>query len=125
MTLNDFFAENSSVALGFSGGVDSSYLLYAGVRAGADIGAYYVDTAFQPRFQLLDAMRLADELGVSLHVIEADIFAHPQVTSNPADRCCFCKRVLFSKIIALAEADGFGLIIDGTNASDSFEDRPA
>ncbi|NCB50324.1 MAG: ATP-dependent sacrificial sulfur transferase LarE [Clostridia bacterium] len=124
MILSDFFAENPSAALGFSGGVDSSYLLYAGLKAGANIGAYYVDTAFQPRFQLLDAMRLTDELGIPLVVIEADIFSLPEVTANPADRCCFCKRALFSQIMARATEDGFGLVIDGTNASDSYEDRP-
>lgn len=124
MTLNDFFAQNSSVALGFSGGVDSSYLLYAGVRAGADIGAYYVDTPFQPRFQLLDAMRLADELGVLLRVIEADILTWPTVAGNPADRCYFCKRALFSFIKERAERDGFPIVMDGSNASDSVEDRP-
>ncbi len=50
MTLNEFFAAHPKCALGFSGGVDSAYLLYAGVRAGADIRPYYIKTAFQPRF---------------------------------------------------------------------------
>ena len=51
MTLNEFFAAHPKCALGFSGGVDSAYLLYAGVRAGADIRPYYIKTAFQPRFE--------------------------------------------------------------------------
>jgi len=124
MTLSDFFAENPSVALGFSGGVDSAYLLYAGVKAGANIGVYYVSTAFQPQFELLDARRLTAELGVPLTVLKMDILSLPQVTANPADRCCFCKRALFSLIRARAAEDGFGIVIDGTNASDRFEDRP-
>ena len=42
MTLNEFFAAHPKCALGFSGGVDSAYLLYAGVQAGADIRPYYI-----------------------------------------------------------------------------------
>jgi uncharacterized protein len=124
MTLTDFFIQNPSVALGFSGGVDSSYLLYAGVTSGARIGAYFVDSAFQPRFQFEDARRLAEELGVELHVLEADVFSFSSIIQNPNDRCCHCKKALFSLIAARAEEDGFGVIIDGTNASDDFNDRP-
>ena len=58
MTLNEFFKAHPKAALGFSGGVDSSYLLYAGVRAGADIRPYFIKTAFQPDFELEDAKRL-------------------------------------------------------------------
>ena len=56
MTLDEFFAEHPKCALGFSGGVDSSYLLYAAKKAGADIKAYYARTAFQPEFEYQDAM---------------------------------------------------------------------
>ena len=63
MELKEFFRQCPRVALGFSGGVDSAYLLYAGVRAGADIRPYYIKTAFQPRFEQDDALRLAGELG--------------------------------------------------------------
>jgi uncharacterized protein len=123
-TLEDFFKENPAVALGFSGGADSAYLLYAGIRAGADIGVYFVKTAFQPRSELEDARRMADELGVVLRVIGGDVFAFPEIVANPPDRCCHCKRALFSRIKAWSSADGYRLVIDGTNASDRFEDRP-
>ena len=63
MTLEQFFQENPRCALGFSGGVDSAYLLYAGVKAGADIRPYFIKTAFQPAFELADAQKLAAGLG--------------------------------------------------------------
>ena len=63
MTLETFFHENSRVALAFSGGVDSAYLLYAARACGAQVRAYYVQTAFQPAFEREDALRLARELG--------------------------------------------------------------
>ncbi len=55
MTLSRFFRENPRAALGFSGGVDSAYLLYAALTAGAQVKAYYVKSPFQPRFELEDA----------------------------------------------------------------------
>lgn len=58
MTLQEFFAENPKVALAFSGGVDSSYLLYAATDCRAKVRAYYVKSVFQPRFELDDARRL-------------------------------------------------------------------
>ena len=48
MTLEEFFEEHPKIALAFSGGVDSSYLLYAASRCGADVAAYYVKSQFQP-----------------------------------------------------------------------------
>ena len=56
MNLQEFFKENPKVALAFSGGVDSSYLLYAAMKYGADVKAYYVKALFQPQFEMDDAM---------------------------------------------------------------------
>ena len=66
MNLQEFFTENPRVAIAFSGGVDSSYLLYAALHHGARARAYYVNSAFQPAFELEDARRLAEELGGGL-----------------------------------------------------------
>lgn len=123
MTLKDFFTENQSVALGFSGGVDSSYLLYAGIHYGAKIKAYYIKTAFQPEFEYRDALRIAELLNADIKVIEADILSVPEVEANPENRCYYCKKALFTTLIKHANADGFHVIIDGNNASDDAGDR--
>lgn len=124
MTLLAFFKENPKAALGFSGGVDSSYLLYAGVQAGADIHPYYIKTAFQPQFELDDAERLCAQLGVPLTVLELDVLKNEAITANPPDRCYYCKTALFGALSAQALADGYTLLLDGTNASDDAGDRP-
>mgnify|MGYP002569503447 CR=1 FL=1 len=124
MTLEDFFARHPRTALGFSGGTDSAYLLYAGLSLGADVRPYYIKTQFQPAFELADARRLADELGVELTVIEADILADDAVAANPPDRCYHCKRALFTLLAERAASDGYSELIDGTNASDDPGDRP-
>ena len=90
MTIEQFFRENRKIAIAFSGGVDSAYLLYAARKAGADARAYYVKTEFQPQFELEDAMRLARELDAPLRILERDVLSIPSISSNPPDRCYHC-----------------------------------
>lgn len=119
-----FFGQNPRVALAFSGGVDSAYLLYAAKACGAEVTAYYVNTQFQPAFELADAGRLAGQLGAVLRVLDMDILANPAVTENPPDRCYHCKRAIFGAIMAAAAQDGYTVLLDGSNASDDAADRP-
>lgn len=124
MELERFFAENPCAAVAFSGGADSAYLLYAAVKAGANVKAYYVKTAFQPQFELEDAKKLAGELGTPMQVLPLDILCNQTVMANPPDRCYHCKKRIFSAIRAAAAQDGFSVLLDGTNASDDAGDRP-
>ena len=124
MELKKFFKEHPRIALAFSGGVDSAFLLWAAKNAGADVTAYYVKSAFQPEFELRDAKRLSDELNAKMTVIELDVLGDSAITANPADRCYHCKKHIFTAIAAAARADGYELLIDGTNASDDAADRP-
>lgn len=124
MNLQEFFKLHMRAALAFSGGVDSAYLLYAGIQYGCDIHAYYVKSAFQPRFELEDALRLVKELGAKITVLEPDVLSEPMIRQNPANRCYYCKKLIFSSITEAAKQDGYKLLIDGTNASDDADDRP-
>lgn len=124
MTLQAFFQANPRAALAFSGGVDSAYLLWAGRHWGCDLTAYYVRTAFQPEFEYEDARRLAEEVGVPLRVVEADVLSVPLAAANGPDRCYHCKRALFALLWEAARRDGHTLLLDGTNASDDAGDRP-
>ena len=124
MTLEEFFQQNPRAALAFSGGVDSAFLLWAGVRAGAEVQPYFVKTPFQPRFELEDACRLCAQLDVDLAVLDCDILSDEAVAANPPDRCYHCKRRLFSRLKRYAASEGFSLLLDGTNASDDGGDRP-
>lgn len=124
MELKQFFMEHPKVAIAFSGGVDSAYLLYAAVQCGAQVKAYYVKSDFQPQFELDDAQVLAEQLGVQMEILLLDILCSEAVTANPVDRCYYCKRVIFETILNAAKADGFSLLLDGTNASDDVDDRP-
>ena len=114
-----------SAAVALSGGVDSCFLAYAASRVeGGNFAAYYVQSAFQPEFELTDALRAAKEAGLPLKIISVDILACEDVVRNPTDRCYHCKKHIFSAICKAAAADGYKTILDGTNASDTEDDRP-
>lgn len=123
-TLDAFLKEYPKVALAFSGGADSSYLLYAAKSAGCRVQPYFVKSQFQPAFELADARRLCEELSVPLQVLDFDLSSCPEVLKNPKDRCYHCKRALFSALLQAAQKDGYTTLFDGSNASDDSGDRP-
>lgn len=124
MNLEEFFSSHNKVALAFSGGVDSAYLLYEAIRHGVDIKPYYVKSQFQPQFELDDSKRLCLELGVELCILELDALAFDSIVSNDAYRCYFCKKQIMGTIKRKALLDGYNIIMDGSNASDLSSDRP-
>lgn len=124
MKLEDFFINNPKVAIAFSGGVDSAYLLYAAKNYGAEVKAYYVASEFQPEFEKKGALRLTEELGADMQILPLQVLCDPNVRANLADRCYYCKKQIFSAIVKAAAEDGFTLILDGSNASDDAGDRP-
>ena len=122
--LEMYLLREPRLAVAFSGGCDSSLLLAAAKLAGCEVRAYLVKTAFQPDFELDDARRVAEALGVPLTVMEADVLAQAEICENQSDRCYRCKRFIFQKVREAAAADGFTVIVDGTNASDDPTRRP-
>ncbi len=124
MTLQQFFREHPKTAVAFSGGTDSAWLLCMADRYADQTAAIYVNTPFQPAFELADAESFCDLFNIPIIVIEYDILQLRQVTANHADRCYQCKRALFAQIRKAADALGYPDIADGTNASDDADDRP-
>ena len=124
LELHSFFYNNPRIAVAYSGGVDSSYLLYVAKTAGCDVRAYFVKSQFQPKFELDDAVRLSDLLGVSLTVVTIDALQDPNIALNPPERCYYCKSAILSKLWELARADGIDVLCDGTNADDDEAGRP-
>ncbi len=124
MRLEEFFKENPRLAVAFSGGVDSAYLLYEASRLAREVKAYYVKTAFQPDFELEDARRFAKLYGINMSIIELDVLECERVILNPANRCYYCKQIIFDAIWKAAVSEGFEVLADGTNASDDADDRP-
>lgn len=124
MELREFFEQNDKVAIAFSGGVDSAYLLYEATRYAKQVRAYYVKSAFQPEFEFEDAKRFAKEQGIELQILDVDVLADEEIVSNSAKRCYYCKKQIMRAIINAAKKDDFHILLDGTNASDDADDRP-
>lgn len=121
--LRRFFEENLRPALAYSGGTDSTYLLYAARECGADVRAYLVQSQFQTESEIDDAIDTAEALGVEPLLRLCDVLVSP-IAENPPDRCYHCKVRVFEASRDSADTDGRTLIIDGTNASDDPAERP-
>ncbi|MCM1102422.1 MAG: ATP-dependent sacrificial sulfur transferase LarE [Clostridium sp.] len=124
MTLREFFKTYPRVAVAFSGGVDSAFVLYAARKYADRVRAYYVRSEFQPEFEQQDAARLAKELDADMRILSLQVLDVPGVRDNPPDRCYHCKKTILGAIAEAARADGFTVLLDGTNASDGAGDRP-
>lgn len=122
--LKGFFRDNPKVALCFTGGVNSTYLLYIGKQCGANIRAYYVKTAFQPQFELDNALRIARQFRIRMDVLEYDIFQSKSIIENNDDRCYHCKRKMLTVMQNQVIQDGFAVLVEGSNASDKAEGCP-
>lgn len=123
-SLERFFHDHPRVALAYSGGCDSVFLLACAKACGAEVYPFTVETAFQYAFESDDARLAASQIGVTHEVISLDIFAYPEVVANPPDRCYHCKKAIFTAIREAAAKQGIEALIDGTNASDDPARRP-
>lgn len=122
--LLSYLAQCPPAALAFSGGCDSAYLLALAVKAGCPVHPIFVKGDFQPEFELEDAKRLCQELGVPLTVLSARPLENERIRENGPRRCYYCKRQIFEALLSAAQDAGCTLLFDGTNASDPEADRP-
>jgi uncharacterized protein len=124
--LEDLVATFPSVLVGYSGGVDSALLAVVARRTlGRDraIAAIGVSASF-PAAQHQQALQVARQFDLSLTEIPTDELDDPQYVANAPNRCYFCKRELWSKLVSLARERGVAVVADGTNADDLGEHRP-
>lgn len=124
MTLPLFFSIYPRVVIAYSGGIDSTYLLYVAKQHAQSVRALYVKTAFQPEFELKDAREFCRLNAIDLEIISCDILQCEEVVSNPQNRCYYCKRAIFETIAKEAACRPHDAILDGTNADDDEGDRP-
>lgn len=122
--LRSLLSGYDGLAVAFSGGTDSTYLLYAAMKCGVRVRAYTVRSGFQPRSETGLAVRTAGMLGAEQRLIDIDVLSDTSIASNPEDRCYLCKNLIFSTIISCASKDDFDTVADGTNASDDPSGRP-
>lgn len=123
--LEAYIKEKGKLAVAFSYGVDSTYLLKAAHDVlGDDVTAIIARHAAFPETEYLGAKNFCEKEGIEAIIIEHDMLSIPEVLSNQPDRCYHCKTALMSGFLEKAYERGIDTVADGTNADDDFGDRP-
>ncbi len=124
--LEEIIKSCGRLALAFSGGVDSSYLLFEAIRVlgPENVLAVTVSSSLHPEAETTEASLIAGQLGADHLVLSLDLLAVAEVAVNCADRCYYCKKAIFIKLIEAAAKAGFTALVDGTNADDATGHRP-
>lgn len=114
-----------SVAVAFSSGVDSTFLVKAAHDTlGEKAVAFTAASDFVPQRDVDDAKAFCKKEGIEHHVVPFPILTVPHVKENPEDRCYYCKHALFSHMKEVAAAKGLAYVVDGSNLDDDGDYRP-
>ena len=117
--------ELREVIVAFSGGVDSSFLLWAAHRVLGDRAlAVTGKSESVATGQIEEARQLAAQLGARHVVLDTDELQNPLYVANPTNRCYHCKTELFTKLEAFADREGMRWIVEGSNLDDMHDYRP-
>ena len=121
--LRDRLRQFDNLAIAFSGGVDSSLLVYVAHQVlGDNMVAMTMRTPYISGREVTEAIEFTKGYGIRHEII--DLPSPEQIRTNPDNRCYLCKHAVFSTLIERGHAMGFTHFADGTNQDDLGENRP-
>jgi len=123
--LKAYLASLESLAVAFSSGVDSTFLLYAAKEAlGNNLIAVTASSCSFPKRELNEAKEYCKNMGIRHFVIESEELKIEGFSANPKNRCYLCKHELFEKMIKLSLEQGIKELAEGSNLDDNGDYRP-
>lgn len=125
LMLKDLIKNLESVGVAYSGGLDSSLLLFFSKQVlGDKVTAFTLRSQFQKSAEIKKAKEFTKRHCIKHIILEKDILEIPEVRDNSYARCYFCKRSMMQEILKNRDAFPFNALIDGTNCTDAKKTRP-
>lgn len=123
--LKEIVAESGGAVVAYSGGVDSTLLLRVAVEVlGERALAVTARSETYPAHEVEEAVARAREMGARLREIHTEELEQEEFAANPPERCYYCKRELFGKLVEIAKEEGLAVVVDGANVDDTSDFRP-
>ena len=116
--------KGKKVALGFSGGADSTLLAWLSSQVAEDTLAVTVDNHLLPTGFAENTLKAAEEFKIRHVLIDIDFYGDEEFLTNDGKRCYNCRKAMYSAIETAAREEGFNYVCDGNNISDLVCDRP-
>ena len=125
LKLQNYLKELGNIAVAFSGGVDSTFLLKTAHDVlGDHVVAITARSSSFPKRELTEAMNFTETNHIRHIILDSNEMSIPGFAQNPPNRCYLCKKGIFSKIIEISKEQGISFVAEGSNMDDLGDYRP-